>query len=97
LFWNVLFAPLWGQPLIMLRTPMGFAEMHGNRFLVVRVAHGELRRLQNQVTHKSLGGVAPSKDELKRLEQLFDHLWVLTGDKSLVGTKERWKNGPPIR
>jgi len=96
LFWNSLFGPLWETPLTVLLTPAGFLGMHGCRFLVARVVHNELHRLQNQVIRKSFSGVAPSTDELKQLEQLFDHLWVLTADKSLLVTKEQWKNGPPL-
>ena len=95
-FWNRLFCSVWETPLMMALTPWGFAGLHNNRFLVARHLRAQIRRLQVRLIRQSLHGLTASSEDLQQLQEIFDRLWVVTGDTKLKQAKEEWRNGPPV-
>ena len=92
-FWNCVFAPIWEQPVMIMTTPKGFAEMHGYRFIAAKGLMRRLNRIQPKLILKRISGERPSDDELRPVCNLLDRLWIVTGDDSFRQAKEDWNAG----
>jgi len=88
------FGILWEAPLMLfLKSPSGFAEMHGYRVMEAAEILTRINRLKKAIIAQCACSHRPASEELDKLGEAFDRLWVVTGDKTIIQQKEEWQSG----